>query len=329
MKLDTASGKHRIVRGTGRVGGHHLIPEIRQIGWDKITVAYPHHLVPHRHEGAFELCLIVNGEVEWATQDASYVLRAGDIFVTQPDELHWGRDSAMHPCTLYWLHLDQGNEEGWLGFPQADAVALRERLMAMPRQLRANSDVVALLFQRLLDEHRLTSLDPLDECLRQSSARAIMQQLIVELIRFSERTDTSPRDPVIPANVAHAISIIRDPHSGALTNRQIAASVGTTVADLNILFVNYVGMSLAQFSLRERMRVARLRLSRTQRTITEIANELGFCSSQHFATAFKRMTGTSPSSYRSATRLADRAGQLPLQLRARQDQAAMAGTEHV
>jgi AraC family transcriptional regulator len=38
----------------------------------------------------------------------------------------------------------------------------------------------------------------------------------------------------------------------------------------------------------------------SDKTVTEIAYELGFSSSQHFATAFKRHSGVSPRQFRLA-----------------------------
>src|ERR1700733_5004617 len=93
----------RIVFGSGEHGGHSLIPEILEIGWGHFANADSGHLRRHKHQGAFEICLLVSGEVEWFAGDTGYVLRGGDVFVTRPDEVHWGRDAAMHPCTLYWL----------------------------------------------------------------------------------------------------------------------------------------------------------------------------------------------------------------------------------
>lgn len=292
---------HRIVHGTGVRGGHSLIPELLQVGWGKFTVAYPEHLAPHHHDGAFEICLIVAGEVEWETEDQSYLLRSGDLFVTRPNELHWGRDSAMQPCTLFWMHLDeQACRAGWSAPPSLGDGGFRELLYRVPRQLHGGSTHLASLFQSVFDEHQGEADDALQHGLRQLSARAALQQLVVELVRLSDRLPERHQSSDIPAIVERAIEIIRAASQESLSNRDIAASLDTSVAVLNELFVHHLGISLTQFSLRERVRVAREKLGSTRQSVTDIANELGFSSSQHFATAFKRMTGTSPTSYRAA-----------------------------
>jgi AraC-like DNA-binding protein len=47
------------------------------------------------------------------------------------------------------------------------------------------------------------------------------------------------------------------------------------------------------------MTAARKLLTETRQPITDIAHQLGFCSSQHFASLFKRHTGTTPNACRA------------------------------
>ena len=55
-------------------------------------------------------------------------------------------------------------------------------------------------------------------------------------------------------------------------------------------------------SLKEiKIQKAKNLLFKSDKSITEIAMDLGFSTSQYFATAFKRYTGRTPSSYRKET----------------------------
>jgi AraC-like DNA-binding protein len=58
--------------------------------------------------------------------------------------------------------------------------------------------------------------------------------------------------------------------------------------------------TLLQYWLRQRVRLARAQLLRADKTVTDIAAEPGFSSSQHFSRAFPRMTGLTPTAYRMA-----------------------------
>ena len=57
-------------------------------------------------------------------------------------------------------------------------------------------------------------------------------------------------------------------------------------------------MTPGVYILREKIDAARHRLGNPKKNITTIAFELGFPSSQYFATVFKQFTGRSPSYFR-------------------------------
>jgi AraC family transcriptional regulator, L-rhamnose operon regulatory protein RhaS len=285
--FETMSGRlpHRVVYGGREVGGTRLIPEIGEIGWGRFDVADPYHLKPHSHPRAFEICMIVAGEVEWETLEQSHVLRAGDIFVTQPGQLHWGRDNAMQPCSLYWLKLD-------VGVMGEAAATLKTMLARVPNRLTDAAGVLQPLLEAIFAEHGRADTE-----LGAIAARAALQQFLVGIIRLADGA-AMPARAALPAVVQRAVEMIRLGDHAGLTARDIALAVQERPARLNELFIAHFGMTIAQFSLRERVRVARASLRATGKSVTEIANELGFSSSQHFATTFKRMTGMSPSLYR-------------------------------
>lgn len=274
----------RIVYGGRGAGGERLIPEIGEIGWGQFDVAELYHLKPHSHPNAFEICMIVAGEVEWATLDRNHVLRAGDIFVTQPGELHWGRDNTMQPCSLYWLKLD-AQAKG------QTAASLHPLLSRLPNRLRDLDGAIKPVLEKIFAEHSRDG----DTELRVIAARAALHQFLVGIIRLADGAARSD----IPASVQRAVKMIRLGDHTGLSTRDISLAARERPARLNELFIEYFGMTIAQFSRRERVRIARSRLNETEKTVTEIAYELGFSSSQHFATTFKRATGMSPSHYRS------------------------------
>jgi AraC-like DNA-binding protein/quercetin dioxygenase-like cupin family protein len=291
----------RIVFGTGQRGGHRLIPEILEVGWGKFEVAEAHHLAPHYHDNAFELCIVVSGEVEWETLGETHLLRAGSLFITQVGELHWGRDSAMQPCTLYWLILDAGMaDDEWLCLPPAEAHRIRLGLRSAPHRLSLSTDRCERMFATLIDEHQRQSSEKREETSSRTSARSALLLLLTEVVRAAEKTAVADDDQLIPTAVQNAMELVRSDHLGIRTS-EIAAACGLKVNELNRLFLSHTGLSFKQYALRDRVRTARRGLTETPKRVTDIANELGFSSSQHFATVFRRMTGTTPSRYREMT----------------------------
>ena len=299
------NSSQRIVFGTGHRGGHSLLPEILEIGWGTFAVADEGHLVPHAHAGAFELCLILDGEVEWSAGASLEILREGDVYVSQPDEIHWGRDAAMHPCSLYWVILGSIR----CGFNWGDtnpqlALELDARLREFQlHRLRSSSGIKAA-FQEIFEEHRLGINSAYETLLRQGNARASLLRLLIQLVRaYDQRTtskDLSDERLTLPPTLLLALQVLHNyAHDPQVVPHRVCETTGLKYNKLNDLFVYHLGSTLPQYWLRQRVRLAREQLLRSDKSIIDIATELGFSSSQHFATVFRKITGLTPTVYRN------------------------------
>jgi AraC-like DNA-binding protein len=78
---------------------------------------------------------------------------------------------------------------------------------------------------------------------------------------------------------------------------EMARTAGVSETSFRKRFKSEVGCSPLDYVTRRRIQEAKRLLSEGGRSITDIAYELGFSSSQYFATVFKRVTGVSPSRY--------------------------------
>lgn len=84
-----------------------------------------------------------------------------------------------------------------------------------------------------------------------------------------------------------------------LTNSELARSIGLSPYHFVRAFRNTVGESPYQWLIRQRIDRAKQLLVGSDRLLTHIAIELGFSSSSHFSTTFRKATGCTPSGWRS------------------------------
>ena len=77
-----------------------------------------------------------------------------------------------------------------------------------------------------------------------------------------------------------------------------AAVARLSVTQFHHRFAAEVGTTPGDWRARQRIRLARERLRTTDHPVTQIAFDLGFASSQYFATTFKRLVGNTPRAYR-------------------------------
>lgn len=87
-----------------------------------------------------------------------------------------------------------------------------------------------------------------------------------------------------------------------LTREELAAHVYLNPAYLSRLFRKETGMVLTDYLLHEKMRLASDLLVGTERTISEIADSLGYGNFSYFARLFRKVYGMSPHDYRKAVR---------------------------
>ena len=282
----------RIVYGQGTPGTYHLVPELPLVGWSRFRHACPGHLHLHRHSRAHELHLVVDGQVEWTVNGESHLLTAGDIYVTRPGEPHGGTGGTMQPCTLIWFLLAAPDGCHQTSSPACDG---DQRL---PRRARATPAMTAA-FRRILDEHARP--DPKSA----ASVRAALALLLIDLDRVR-------LEQAVEEDVAHAAALeratsylVRD-LAGPATVAGACAAAGLNRTTLGRLFADRHGLSIIGWRQRARLRIASRRLHETDDGVTRIAVDLGFASSQHFATAFRKHYGLSPTAFRAQSRSSSR-----------------------
>jgi len=89
---------------------------------------------------------------------------------------------------------------------------------------------------------------------------------------------------------------------------ELSAAVHMSPFHFARLFKSSTGVSPHRFVMRRRIDEARARLATQTVTVAEIARSLGFRTPSHFASTFRRMTGMTPTEYRTSVSPGRQAG---------------------
>lgn len=81
--------------------------------------------------------------------------------------------------------------------------------------------------------------------------------------------------------------------------QELAKQFHVSVSQINTVFHNVYGMSIAHYIRAQRMQIAAQFLRRTDRTVLDIAGQVGYENGSKFAKAFRTVMGVSPAQYRS------------------------------
>jgi AraC-like DNA-binding protein/mannose-6-phosphate isomerase-like protein (cupin superfamily) len=271
-----------------------LLPEVRMLGWARFPRAAC-SLPEHRHEGAFEVCYIADGSVDWWVEGEQFTVPRGHLYVTLPGERHGGAHAVMNPCELFWLQMAPPLP----GLPEEGADALLAGLRSVTVRSYPASPATASLFAALFEEHRRAGSEAR---LAAVAARGLLHALLAGVVRDHAAVVPPAAPPgVLSPAVAVALSWMEARLCQPFTVGQAAAAAGISPTTLHERFLREAGETPADWRARRRIDEAKRRLvAAPAGSVTEVAYALGFGSSQYFATAFRRYTGLTPTEYRRA-----------------------------
>jgi AraC-like DNA-binding protein len=255
-------------------------------------------LRPHSHRDAIEICFLESGEQTYRVGGRAYRLRGHDQFFTLPGEIHDTANLPQERGVLYWVILLLGSRGKFLGLAEPLASRLKQELRRMPtRHFRAHPDCSRLLGEML---GLLTAKKPppgsSQASLRQLRLQALLLQYLTLTVEASRRGARGSASPLI-GRVLHYIEKHLDEPVHVPRLAEIAR---LSESRFKARFKREMGVPPAEFWLRQKIERATMLLK--TRSVTEVAHELGFSSSQYFATVFKRYTLASPSRFRPKAR---------------------------
>lgn len=115
--------------------------------------------------------------------------------------------------------------------------------------------------------------------------------------------------PLWTQRVHHVMDVVRDDPAGDHTVESLAAVVHSSAFHFHRIFRAVAGETVGNFVRRARLeRAAYLMKARPSRTLSSVALEAGFSTSQDFSRAFRRAYGVAPSRWDRRSRLADPQG---------------------
>jgi len=262
------------------------LPECVVLGRSFYRRAYP-QLTEHRHFGVTELAFVETGHQPYNVGGQCFTLLGGEGAIIPPETPHSSDGHPSYPGKRFWLQLRLPRDANtpWLGLSPAEA----EQLLAM---LHAPSNVYAkwpVDFGRRID-----ALFRIYDRPRGPTRTAMLRTAILSLLFGLLDLNQADTPPAYQNRVRKAIAWAEKRNEGPATLEQLASVAGLSVSSFKRIFKEIAGIPPHAFILRKRIDRAQSLLRKGTGTVTEIAFECGFPSSQYFATAFKRITGMTP-----------------------------------
>lgn len=244
----------------------------------------------HTHGDMFEICLLDEGVQQYVVEDETYTLRGGDVLVTLPNERHGTGDSPERRGRLYWLLIRKPSaRERFLNLPAAEGRALLDALLNLsPRVFRGSQDLKGYL-ESMFAAHD-AEISPFRKTEIRNWALRFLLEILHDARAGGRRLTRTIRDvqDVIEERLFEQKPLLAE----------LAELVGLSESRFKQRFKEEVGIAPGNYITQRKIEKARELLSASDVDITDLAFDLGFSSSQYFATTFRRYVGVTPSEYR-------------------------------
>lgn len=209
--------------------------------------------------------------------DASYEPGAGDIYILTENSNHAYRSSASDPWKKIFVNL-----KGSAVSPLIQAFRLHKKV------LYSNCEEFSPIFEEIfaLVKQNLPVEDTMERC----------GMLVFKLL--SRLCQHEARDYQIPEEAQALKRFIDNNYQIDLNMDEIAASIYRSNDYTNKLFKRYYGITPYAYYLDVKMANAKALLLRTNLSIKQVADRLGYKSDQYFSKQFHKYVGMTASQYR-------------------------------
>lgn len=260
----------------------------------------------HRNEG-IEICYQESGSNTLVVDGKNYPTPAHTISITRPWQLHRVGNPNLGPGCLHWIIIDVGvrrPNQNWK-WPNW-CILTPEDLKELTRILRGNEhpvweadNEILRIFKRLA--HYTTSEQPTKHA---SRIMVTANQLLIALLEKlrSQKIVTDDSLTTVSRTVELFLSELkRTPETQSMpwTLDSMATHCGMGRSTFSKYCYQLQNVSPIDYLNRCRLESAATRLTNEPTSsVTEIAYDSGFSSSQYFSKAFKRHFKTTPSQWR-------------------------------
>ena len=255
----------------------------------------------HRHD-FHELTTVLDGSGKYEYQGITYELNPGDTFITPAGEKHhYCAQQQLSLMNFIWyperLPVQQDSLKhipGYRAFfdlePQSRSLlGFEHRLVLMPEQ----TSTIQMFFRRIEKELQKKA----DGFML--SAGLIFIELMITVSRFySEQKNTRSHNDNDLQKLGNVLAFLDANYMNNISRRKAAKIHGSSETTFSRSFKRIMSESFFDYLLNLRLQHARKTLMESNKTISEIAAECGFCDSNYLCYRFRLKFGVPPHQFR-------------------------------
>jgi len=251
------------------------------------------------------LYYVIDGRFEWTIEQQGHILYPGDIAIILPGQSFGGEKDLLDIGTVSWIHLElqQLERNGklamgkWSHLSESECRTIGRILLINHCSVLSRLKDAGVVFQSIQSEFINQEVG------YAARINQLLDELFIHIARQLTRQNNSRRD--FPQTFLKLEQALRQNLSHQWSVEEMAALVGLGTTAFSEKVKSFTGFSPLNYLINIRISEAIKLLKRPDVHVTDIALDVGFYSSQHFATTFKKLTGYTPSEFRKKNILTD------------------------
>jgi AraC-like DNA-binding protein/DNA-binding response OmpR family regulator len=180
-----------------------------------------------------------------------------------------------------------------LMMPEMDGFDVLDHMRANPYTLAVP---VVILTSKVLNLEDIKRIEQHTRVIVQSKGVLADAEIVAALHRALFGNEALP--PETSTLVKRAVAYLHQNYTRPLTRWEIAKAIGVSENYFTRLFSQELGLSPWDYLNRFRVNQAKELFRRTQGSVQQIANQVGFKDPKYFSRVFRKLTGLSPSEFR-------------------------------
>lgn len=262
-----------------------------------------HNVRKNRHD-YFELAYLCGGSASLEIQDRSLPLDEGDLAVVGSTLYHRFECRAVPPFTLAVLFFEPDLIRADGGPDNAEYLTpflLQDR--QFPHVVPASSAIpnqVFDLMQRIRAE--LPATTPRARLAVKTYLKMSLMLLVNQYASYAGTVETFQRQQRALERLRPLFEYL-ETHFGEPTQVHEAARIcGMSESHFMSFFKRATGQSFMAYLNHCRIERAQALLALTDKSVSDISQEMGFCDQSYFGTVFRKLVGMTPAGYRAKSR---------------------------
>lgn len=257
----------------------------------------PHYSMHSAHSHTYyELFYLVNGNCTISLDNKLYTLSAGNIIFIPANAIHRTSYIGDNPSERIYIEFSSdyiSTIEDILGKNWTGKNLWGHILYIEP----THKSYINSLFDKIISEYNI--IDHYSDC----CIRQLFQYLIIMLIRV-DRTNIDEKNYIthshkkIEADMISASRYIAENFKNNISLNDVAEFLNLNPAYFSSKFKAFHGIGFSEYLRNTRINHAEWYLIETDLSMSDVADECGFCSSNYFGDTFKIVNGISPSEFR-------------------------------